>query len=105
MTPVGFDDSAGADILAISVTLAVVASVAILKGTFFMGMIGLFIPVLAYVADIRHARPKSAWARRRYAGKEQKLAKAVARDAKREARKIRVRDLLGGAPTLKSPQP
>lgn len=106
MTPVGFDESAGADILAVSVTLAVVASVAaILKGKFFMGMIGLFIPVIAYVAAIRLARPNSAWARRRYARNARKMARAIARDTKREARKIRVRDFLGGAPTLKSPQP
>lgn len=106
MTPVGLDESASADILAISVTLAVVASiVAILKGKFLMGIFGLFIPILAYVAAIRLARPKSAWARRRYVDNEKKMAKAIARDTKRQARKIRVRDLLGGAPSLKSPQP
>jgi hypothetical protein len=32
------------------------------------------------------------------------MAKAVARDVKREALKTRVRDFLGGAPSLKSPE-
>jgi hypothetical protein len=106
MTPVGIDEGAGADIIAVSVTLAVVASVvSILKGKFYMGIIGLFIPVLAYIAAIRLARPRSIWARRRYAGNEKKMAKALARDVKRQARKTRVRDFLGGTPHLKSPQP
>ena len=105
ITPVGIDDSAGADLIAVSVTLAVVASViSILKGKIYLGIIGLFIPVLAYVAAVRLARPRSLWARRRYAGNEKKMAKARARDVKREARKTRVRDFLGGVPHLKSPQ-
>jgi hypothetical protein len=105
MTPVGIDESAGADIIAVSVTLAVVAAViSILKGKFYMGIIGLFIPVLAYIAAIRLARPNSMWARRRYTGNEKKMAKAMARDVKRQARKTRIRDFLGGTPHLKSPQ-
>jgi hypothetical protein len=105
MTPVGVDESASADLIAVSVTLAVVASVvSILKGKLYLGIIGLFIPVLAYVAAVRLARPRSPWARRRYARNPKKMAKAVARDVKREARKTRVRDLLGGTPELKSPE-
>jgi lysyl-tRNA synthetase class 2 len=105
MTPVGIDESAGADIIAVSVTLAVVAAViSILKGKFYMGILGLFIPPLAYIAAIRLARPRSMWARWRYTNNEKKMAKALARDVKREARKTRVRDLLGGTPHLKSPQ-
>ena len=105
MTPVGIDESAGADVLAVSIALAVVAAfVSILKGKYYMGIIGLFIPVIAYVAAVRLARPRSAWAHRRYTGNERKMAKAVARDVKRRVRKTRVRDFLGGTPTLKSPQ-
>jgi len=105
MTPAGIDDSASADVLAASVSLAVVASViSILKGKLYLGIIGLFIPLLAYVAAVRLARPRSFWARWRYTGNEQKMAKAVARDVKRSARKTRVRDFLGGTPHLKSPQ-
>ena len=105
MTPVGVDESASAYLLAVSVTVAVVASVvSILKGKLYLGIIGLFFPLLAYVAAIRLARPRSPWARRRYARNPKKMAKAVARDVKREARKTRVRDFLGGAPSLKSPE-
>jgi hypothetical protein len=105
MTPVGVDESASADLIAVSVTVAVVASVvSILKGKLYLGIIGLFIPVLAYVAAVRLARPRSPWARWRYARNPKKMAKAVARDVKREARKTRVRDLLGGTPELKSPE-
>jgi hypothetical protein len=105
MTPVGIDESAGALLIAVSVTLAVVASViSILKGKFYLGIIGLFIPVLAYVAAIRLARPRSLWARWRYTNNEKKMAKALARDVKRQSRKTRVRDFLGGTPHLKSPQ-
>jgi hypothetical protein len=105
MTPAGLDDSAGADVVAVSVALAVVAAfVSILKGKYYMGIIGLFIPVLAFVAAIRLARPRSAWAHWRYKDNDQKMAKAVTRDVKRQARKTRVRDFLGGTPHLKSPQ-
>jgi hypothetical protein len=105
MTPVGIDESAGADVVAVSVTLAVIASViSILKGKFYLGIIGLFIPILAYIAAIRLARPRSLWARWRYKSKPKKMAKALSRDIKRNARKTRVRDFLGGSPHLKSPQ-
>jgi hypothetical protein len=106
MTPVGIDESAGADVLAASIALAVLAAVvSILKGKFYMGIIGLFIPVVGYVAAIRLARPRSLWARWRYNGNERKMGKALARDVKRQARKTRVRDFLGGTPHVKSPQP
>src|SRR5262249_36772256 len=105
ITPVGLDDSAGADIIAVSVILAVIAAaISILKGKFYMGLIGLFIPFIGYIAAIRLARPRSIWARWRYTDNNQKMAKALTRDVKREARKTRVRDLLGGTPHLKSPQ-
>ena len=69
-----------------------------------MGLIGLFIPVIAYVGAIRLARPRSIWARRRYTGNPRKMAKALCRDVKRDARKTRVRDVLGGTPHLKPPE-
>ena len=105
MTPVGIEEGAGADVIAVSIALAVVASfISILKGKFYMGIIGLFIPVIAYVAAVRLARPRSPWARWRYAKNEKKMAKALARDVKRQARKTRIRDFLGGTPHLKSPE-
>jgi hypothetical protein len=106
ITPVGIDESAGADVIAITVTLAVVAAViSILKGKFYLGIIGLFIPVLAYIGAVRLARPRSIWARWRYTDNQRKMAKALTRDVKRQARKTRVRDILGGAPQLKPKPP
>jgi hypothetical protein len=105
MTPAGIDAAASAYVIAASITVAVFASViSILKGKLYLGIAGLFIPLLAYVAAIRLARPRSPWAHWRYKDNEKKMAKAIARDVKREARKTRVRDFLGGAPTLKSPE-
>jgi hypothetical protein len=80
------------------------ALVALAKGKFLLGLAGVFIPFVALVAAIRLARPRSPWARRRYARNPQKLARAVAREEKRRRRKTRVRDLIGGAPTLGSPE-
>ena len=100
MTPAGLDSSASAYVIAGSITLAVVASViSILKGKLYLGIAGLFIPILGYVAAIRLARPNSAWARWRYKDNPAKMSKAMTRDLKREARKTRVRDFLGGSPT------
>jgi hypothetical protein len=105
MTPVGIEAGAGADVIAVSVALAVVAAfVSILKGKFYMGIMGLFIPPIAYVAAVRLARPRSLWARWRYTKNEKKMTKAVARDVKRQVRKTRVRDFLGGTPHLKPPE-
>jgi hypothetical protein len=104
MTPAGVSKSASADVLAISIALAVVGSlVSILKGKFYMGMIGIFIPVIAVIGALRLARPQSYWARKRYIKNERKMAKATGREVKRQARKLRVRDFLGGAPHLDTP--
>lgn len=42
------------------------ALVAILKGRVVLGVVGVFLPVLAMVAALRLARPSSPWARRWY---------------------------------------
>jgi hypothetical protein len=55
--------------LPVAVTVAVnlgFALVAILKGRAVLGVVGVFVPVVAAVAALRLARPHSAWARRRY---------------------------------------
>lgn len=105
MTPAGLDSSASAYALAGYITLAALASViSIIKGKLYLGIAGFFIPILGYVAAIRLARPNSPWARWRYKDNPKKMERAMARDVKREARKTRVRDFLGGAPTLKTPE-
>jgi hypothetical protein len=104
--PLGISKDDSDLVLGITVAVNVVAAtIAFLKGKFFLGVAGLFLPFLGWVAAIRLARPRSPWARWRYVGRrEKKMAKAIARDRKRDARKTRVRDFLGGAHDLKSPQ-
>jgi hypothetical protein len=91
-----------ADEGALSVTLAVMinvvfALVAILKGRPVLGVIGVFVPLLAMVAAIRLGRPASPWARRRYG--ERKLARARRRfPPGRRTRWDRLVDVFAGAP-------
>lgn len=75
-------------------------AVTLSKGKPLVAVIGLFLPFVQTYAAIRLARPNSWWARRRYATRPKKLEKATARDAKWTARRLRLRDALGGAPSL-----
>ena len=73
------------------------ALVCILKGKLSTGILGIVVPVIAWVGAIRLARPGSWWARRRYRGR--KLERAEHRfDAAYAARHDRLRDLIGGTP-------
>ena len=51
----------------------------LMKGKIWTGVVGLFVPLLAFVGAIRLARPNSPWARRRYPKRPKKLAKAQKR--------------------------
>ena len=79
------------------------------KGKIWTGVIGLFVPLVAIVGAIRLARPKSPWARRRYAKHPKKLAKAQRREARLDAHTIAWRDaffdLIAGKPHLPSLPP
>ena len=78
-------------------THMVCALVCILKGKLATGILGVVVPVIAWVGAIRLATPGSWWARRRYRGR--KLERAERRfDAAHAARHDRLRDLLGGTP-------
>ena len=70
---------------------------AALKGKLFSAVVGAFVPVVAQVAAIRLAKPESRWAERRYRG--EKLKRASARHECNEVRRLRVLDLIGGAPS------
>ena len=73
------------------------AAICILKGKLPTGILGIVVPLIAWVGAIRLAKPGSWWARRRYRGR--KLERAEHRfDAAYAARHDRLRDLLGGAP-------
>jgi hypothetical protein len=60
--------------------LFLLASVTLLKGKIWTGLVGLFVPPLFIVGAIRLARPGSPWARWRYRERPGKQAKAERRD-------------------------
>jgi hypothetical protein len=76
----------------------VLATLAILKGKRFLGLIGILVPLISLVAALRLARPDSAWARRFYKPSGRKLARAQARWRRIAARRQRVRNAIAGAP-------
>jgi hypothetical protein len=82
---------------AVVVTHTVCAVICILKGKLSTGILGIVVPVIAWVGALRLAKPGSWWARRRYQGR--RLERAEHRfDADYTARHNRWRDMLGGAP-------
>jgi hypothetical protein len=102
LSPLQGDLNAG-DLLATAISLALslaLFTVTLSKGKPLVAVIGLFLPFVQMWAAIRLARPGSWWARRRYTTRPKKLEKATARDAKWSARRLRIRDALGGAPSL-----
>jgi hypothetical protein len=87
----------------IAVTTAVVlalAVVAVLKGKFVLGVVGMLVPPVALVGAIRLAKPGSPWARRRYAAGSAKLARATQRYERHRRRYQRFQDQLAGAPAV-----
>lgn len=73
------------------------AFVAVLKGKLATGLIGIVVPVVAFVGAVRLAKPSSFWARRRYTARPHRLARAEERFGPRyRARQERLRTLLGG---------
>ena len=106
----GITGTAGAIVVAVffAVNLCF-ALICLLKGKIWTGFFGLFIPFVALVGALRTARPTSPWARRRYAKKPRRMAKAQRREGKidhtwrswREA----FFDLIAGKPHLPSVLP
>ena len=65
--PFDGDEARGEGVFALTVALNLLfALVAIVKGRVVLGVVGVFVPVVALVAALRLARPRSPWARRRY---------------------------------------
>jgi hypothetical protein len=90
-------------VVSVLVELAICGVVA-LKGKISAAVIGMFIPPVAWVTAIRLARPRSWWAKRRYAPGSRKLVKAEGRKERHDRRVRRFQDLIGGAPSLSSPR-
>ncbi len=103
--PLDIGSSSGGDpltglalLVGVLINLAFV-TVCILKGKLAIGLVGLFVPVVALVAAVRVAMPDSWWARRRYAVDGRKDRRSRGRfDAAYHARWDRLRDLIGGPP-------
>ena len=83
----------------------VCVAAALLKGKLQLGLLSVFFMPLAVACAIRLAKPGSPWARRWYAGHPDKLARAERREAWNRARweplRVRLLDLVGGAPSEK----
>ncbi len=86
-----------AAILVIDVALA---AVAIVKGKFLLGLIGIFVPIVSLVGAIRLASPNSIWAHRFYDPEGRKMARARERWGRVESRRLRLSDAIAGAPGI-----
>ncbi len=111
VTPAGVSDVASfrqgpgsgqalASLAATLVVLFAVAAITLLKGKIWTGLFGLFLPLLFFVGALRLARPHSPWARWRYQGQPDKLARASRREDRFRKPVIRARtraeDLVAG---------
>jgi hypothetical protein len=99
--PFGLDDPASISGTAAAVTLILgLAVICFLKGRVLLGVVGLFVPVVALIGAVRLAHPSSLWARSRYS--QPRLDRATARfSPTRRATRWgrRIGDLIAGAPT------
>jgi hypothetical protein len=98
VNPFGDDVGGGELVTALGVTgnLAF-ALVAILKGRPVLGVVGVFVPFLSFVAALRLARPASPWARYRYDDRRMARARHRFPQGKR-TRWDRLVDAFAGAP-------
>lgn len=104
--PWEIEDAEGS-VTAIAVTVAIAvlySTLAILKGKRWLGLFGLFVPLIALVGAIRLAEPHSPWARRFYKPGSRKLARAQERYARLERRRHRALDAVAGAPSKPDPR-
>jgi hypothetical protein len=99
--PFGLDDPASISGTALAVALVFgLAVVCFVKGRVLLGVIGLFVPVVALTGAVRLARPSSLWARRRYSGRRLERASARFSPARRTTRwGRRIADVISGAPS------
>lgn len=99
--PFGLDDPGSVSgTLGTVTTVLVLATICFAKARVLLGVVGLFMPLIALVVAMRLARPTSPWARRWYG--EAKLRRAQKRFAATKAPArlhAQLRDLLTGAPS------
>jgi hypothetical protein len=99
--PFGLDDPASISGTAAAVAVILgLAVVCFLKGRVLLGVVGLFVPVVALAGALRLGHPSSPWARWRYTGPRLEEARARFDPSRRVGRwQRRVADLVAGAPT------
>jgi hypothetical protein len=99
--PFGLDDPASISATAAAVALILgLAVTCFLKGRLLLGVVGLFVPLVALVGALRLAHPSSMWARWRYSS--QRLQRAKERfspDRPTIRLQRRISDLIAGAPS------
>jgi hypothetical protein len=99
--PFGLDDPASISGTAAAVALIIgLAIICFAKGRLLLGVVGLFMPIVALIGAVRLARPSSPWARWRYSGSRLERADARFSPARRTSRwQRRLGDLIAGAPS------
>ena len=97
--PVSTDDGIFTILATIAIGLGI-AIVAVLKGKYLLGVVGMLVPLIGLVGAIRLAKPGSPWARRRYAPGSAKLARATRRHERHQRRYQRFQDRVAGAPAV-----
>ena len=98
--PFGLDEplSIAASAVSVAVVVALVL-VCIAKGRILLGVVGIFVPLVAIVGAARLGHPQSLWARRRYTGPKLERCRARFASARTERLERRVGDLVAGRPT------
>ena len=99
--PFGLDDPASISGTAAAVALILgLAVICFAKGRLLLGVIGLFVPVVALIGALRLAHPSSLWARRRYSRPRLERATVRFSPTRRVTRwQRRIGDLIAGAPS------
>jgi len=90
---------------ALVISNLLLVAVVLMKGKLTTAVLAAFVPLLAFIGAVRLARPGSPWAKRRYEDAPKKLEKATVRDRKWQRRRLRLMDLVGGAPSEPDPEP
>jgi len=102
--PLGVDDQEAADTGGWAVAVVVLihgsfVGLTLLKGKLWVGLLGVLVPILAFVGAIRLARPQSPWAHWRYRPGSRKWARADRRESRHArwvGRRRRFQDAVAG---------
>jgi hypothetical protein len=102
--PFGLDEPAS--VLGTTAAVSVIVGLAVLcfaKGRVLLGVVGLFVPVVALVGAVRLGHPSSPWARWRYDDqRRRRAAERFAPDRPLSRTGRRIADLVAGAPSTES---